>query len=89
MFRGDQVRDDTGFYAVFTEQRASASQLARAVTTWNKAGGRRFARLISYIQHTKNHVQHCYVWDKPEDCFLGLFCDASFAGDLQDSKSTT
>ena len=28
VFRGDQVRDETGFYAVFTEQSASASHLA-------------------------------------------------------------
>ncbi len=29
------------------------------------------------------------VGDKAEDCFLALFCDASFAGDLRDSKSTS
>ena len=28
VFRGDQVRDETGFYAVFTEQSASASHMA-------------------------------------------------------------
>jgi len=28
------------------------------------------------------------VGDKAEDCALALFCDASFAGDLTDSKST-
>ena len=28
MFRGDQVRDETGFYAVFMEQSASASHMA-------------------------------------------------------------
>ena len=30
-----------------------------------------------------------FVGDKPEDCQLMLFADASFAGDLKDSKSTT
>ena len=30
-----------------------------------------------------------FVGDKPSDCHLALFCDASFAGDLEDSKSTT
>ena len=30
VFRGDQVTDDTGLYAVFTEQGASASQMAAA-----------------------------------------------------------
>ena len=30
VFRGDEVKDETGFYAVFTEQGASASQMAAA-----------------------------------------------------------
>ena len=30
VFRGDQVKDETGFHAVFTEQGASASQVAAA-----------------------------------------------------------
>ena len=30
-----------------------------------------------------------HVGDNPEDCYLMLFCDASFAGDLRDSKSTS
>ena len=30
VFRGDQVKDETGYYAVFTEQGASASQMAAA-----------------------------------------------------------
>ena len=30
VFRGDRVKDETGFYAVFTEQGASASQMAAA-----------------------------------------------------------
>jgi hypothetical protein len=30
VFRGDQVRDENGFYAVFSEQSASASQMAAA-----------------------------------------------------------
>ena len=30
MFRGDQVRDETGFLAVFSEQGTSASHLAAA-----------------------------------------------------------
>ena len=31
----------------------------------------------------------CWVSDKIEDCKLMLFSDASFAGDLRDSKSTS
>ena len=29
-----------------------------------------------------------FVGDYPKNCWLALFCDASFAGDLEDSKST-
>ena len=32
---------------------------------------------------------HCWVGDKPQDCMLVLYVDASFAGWLKDSKSTT
>jgi hypothetical protein len=34
-------------------------------------------------------MQHCYVGDSPAQCDLVLFSDASFAGDLRDSKSTS
>ena len=34
-------------------------------------------------------MQHCFVGDVAADCRIGLFCDASFAADLTDSKSTT
>ena len=63
--------------------------LARNVTKWTKACDRRMERLISYIHHTKNHIHFNYVGNKLEDCFLALFQDASFAGDLKDSKSTS
>ena len=63
--------------------------LARAVTKWTKACDRRMERLVSYINCTKDHKIHNYVGDPPEHCFLALFQDASFAGDLSDSKSTS
>ena len=34
-------------------------------------------------------VQYCYVGDKAEDIYLALFVDASFAGDIRDSKSAS
>lgn len=46
-------------------------------------------RLISYIHWHKDDVLTCFVGDRPEDCYLVLFSDASFAGDLKDSKSTS
>ena len=67
----------------------SVNTLAREVTKWNVACDKRLHRLISYMHNTKDIVQVCIVGDRPEDCMLALFTDASFAGDLRDSKSTT
>ena len=66
----------------------SVNTLARKVTKWNKGCDKRLHRLIEYLKTTKDWVQLCFVGDLPEDCWLALFVDASFAGDLEDSKST-
>ena len=63
--------------------------LARSVTKWTRACDKRLERLIAYIHKTKDFVQHCFVGDEAQSCKIGLFCDASFAADLSDSKSTT
>ena len=65
------------------------NDLARHVTRWNAACDKRLYRLICYIYATSNHSMHCYVGDKPQNCQLWLFTDASFAADAQDSKSTS
>ena len=67
----------------------TVNQLARCVTKWNAACDKRLHRLISYLHHTSHWVQTCWIGDSPEHCKLALFVDASFAGDLQDSKSTS
>ena len=67
----------------------SVNILARSVTKWNRACDKRLERLIAYIHKTKSYIQHCFVGDNANECKIGLFCDASFAGDLSDSKSTT
>ena len=67
----------------------AVNSLARCVTKWTVAADKRLHRLISYMEHTKDWVQTCWVGDKITDCFLMLFADASFAGDLTDAKSTT
>jgi hypothetical protein len=67
----------------------TVNSLAREVTKWTKSSDKRLHRLISYLHFTKHWVQVCIVGDSPEDCHLGLFADASFAGDLEDSKSTS
>ena len=61
----------------------SVNKLARAVTIWTRASDKRLARLISYIHHTSDIKQNCHVGR------LELFPDTDFAGDLEDSKSTS
>ena len=65
------------------------NKVARAVTKWTKACDKRLARLISYIHHTCEYRQSCYVGNTAQHCRLGLFRDSDFAGDLEDSKSTS
>ena len=67
----------------------SVNKLARAVTKWIKACDKRSARLISYIHHTCEYRQYCYVDNTAQQCRSGLFQDSDFAGDLEDSKSTS
>ena len=54
-----------------------------------KACDKRLARLISYIHHTCEHRQYCFVGNTAQHCRLGLFQDSDFARDLEDSKSTS
>ena len=67
----------------------SANKLARAVTKWAKSRDKRLVRLISYIHHTSEFKQYCHVGNTAQQCKLGLFQDSDFAGDLEDSESTS
>ena len=67
----------------------SVNKLARSVTKWTQACDRRLARLISYIHFTSDSRQYCHVGNADQQCRLGLCQDSDFAGDLEDSKSTT
>ena len=67
----------------------SVNQLARSITKWIKACDKRLNRLISYIHHTSEYKQYCHVGNIAKQCRLGLFQDSGFAGDLEDSKSTS
>ena len=67
----------------------SVNKLARAITKWTKSSDKRLARLISYIRHTSEYWQYCYVENTAQQCRLGLFQDSDFAGDLEDLKSTS
>ena len=67
----------------------SVNKLARSITKWTKACDKRLNRWISYIHHTCEYKQYCYVGNTAKQCRLGLFQDSDFAGDLEDSKSTS
>ena len=67
----------------------SVNKLARSITKWTKAWDKRLNRLISYIHHTCEYKQFCHVGNTAKQCRLGLFQDSDFAGDLEDSKSTS
>ena len=67
----------------------SVNKHARSMTKWTKACDKRLNRLISYIQHTCEYKQYCHVGNTAKQCRLGLFQDSDFAGDLEDSKSTS
>ena len=67
----------------------SVNKLARSITKWTKACDKRLCRLISYIHHACESKQYYYVGNTAKQCRLGLFQDSDFAGDLEDSKSTS
>ena len=67
----------------------SVNKLARSITKWTKACDKRLNRLISDIHHTCEDKQYCHVGNTAKQCRLGLFQDSDFAGDLEDSKSTS
>ena len=46
----------------------SVNKLARAVTKWTKSCDKRSARLISYIHHTSEYRQYCYVGNTAQQC---------------------
>ena len=63
----------------------SVNKLARSITKWTKACDERLNRLISYIHHTCEYKQYCFVCNTAKQCRQGLFQDSDFAGDLEDS----
>ena len=61
----------------------SVNKFARAVTRLTKACDTRSARLISYIHHTSQFKQYCYVGNTAQPCRIGLLPDSDFAGRVQ------
>ena len=67
----------------------SVNKLARSISKRTKACDKRLFRLIFYIHHTCEYKQYCHVGNTAKQCRFGLFQDSDFAGDLEDSKSTS
>ena len=67
----------------------SVNKFARSIARWTKACDKRLNRLISNIHHTSEYKQYCHVGNTAKQCRLGLFQDSDFAGDLEDSKSSS
>ena len=65
------------------------NKLARSIAKLTKACDKRLSCLMSYIHHTREYKQYCHVVNTAKQCRLGLFQDSDFAGDLEDSKSTS
>ena len=64
----------------------SVNRIARSITKWTKACDKRLNRLISYIHHTFEYKQYCYVGNTAKQCRLGLFQDSDFAKNLEKLK---
>ena len=64
----------------------SVNKFARSITKCSKACDKRLNRLISYVHHTCEYKQYCYVGNTAKQCRLGLFHDSDFAGDVEDSN---
>ena len=67
----------------------SVNKFARSITKWTKACDKRLNRLISYILHTWESKQYCYVGNTAKQCRLGTVSRLRFCGNLEDSKSTS
>ena len=67
----------------------SVNKFARSITKWTNTFDKGLSRLISYIHHTCEYKQHCHVGNTAKQCRLGLTQDSVFAGDLEDSKSSS
>ena len=67
----------------------SVNKFARSITKWTKACGKRLNLLISHIHFTSVYTKYCYVGNTWKQSRLGLVEDSDFAGDLEESKSTS
>ena len=67
----------------------SVNKSARSITKWTNSCDRRLNRLISKIHHTCEYKQYYHLGNTAKQCRFGLFHDSDFAGEVEDSKSTS
>ena len=65
-----------------------SKKFARSLTKWTKVFQRLY-RMISFNHRTCECKHYCFMGNVAKQCRLGLFQDSDFAGDLEDSKSTS
>ena len=57
---------------------------------WTKAFDKRLISIdFIFFIYTCEYIQYCHVGNSAKQCRLGLFQGSDFAGDLEDSKSTS
>ena len=76
------VLEDPIFYGQWTNLHDRSQNGPKLVTN-------DYLVLISDIHHTCDYKHYCHVGNTAKQCRLGLFQDSDFAGDLEDSKSTS
>ena len=65
------------------------ADLATHIHKWSRNDDKRVRRLYEYINATKHYRLQCFVRDPPELLELFAYVDADFAGNKEDSKSTS
>ena len=63
--------------------------LAREVATWTRSCDKQLHRLVCYVLHSLDWNLETFIGDPIEKLSVVLYCDADFAGDTQDSNSTS
>ncbi len=63
--------------------------LATYLTKWDSEQDDKLSRMMSYVNCSGHYRQIGFLGDPLDKVELGLFCDADFAGDRRDSKSTS
>ena len=67
----------------------TVNALARQLTKWNRACDIRLKKMIGYMKGTREKMIVSYIGDPLDKCKLLQCSDASYASDIQDSKSVS